>query len=39
LLPIIDQLGVQATGYFDGAPSLDLTDKAYADVPWLKAAA
>ncbi len=36
LLNQIDQMGRAATYAHEGALSIDLTDKAYQDVPWLK---
>ena len=35
MLKQIDELGVKATRYYEGAPSINLTDKAYEDVAWL----
>ena len=37
-LRTIDELGPLATRYFEGAPSIDLTDRARNDVPWLSGA-
>ena len=34
-LELVDRVGMQATRYFEGAPSIDLSDKARDDVPWL----
>jgi hypothetical protein len=35
VLRIVDRHGLAATRYFDSAPWLDLTPKAYVDVDWL----
>jgi hypothetical protein len=38
MLEQINQLGVEATRYYEGAPSIELTTKTYEDVAWLRRA-
>ena len=38
MLEQINQLGIKATKYYEGAPSIELTTKTYEDVVWLRRA-
>ena len=38
ILPMLDRVGLSALRYFDDAPSIDITDKASAERPWVAGA-